>query len=83
MIEIKLKLESDDVGRIVEDLAAMNARAEEKDEVLQPITRSILHEIVRKAQKKAVRMVQVGSEFSEVCQEMAELLEERDGNARQ
>jgi hypothetical protein len=82
MINIKIGLSSDDIGQLVDDLAYANALAEQKQEVLLPFTRELIQKIIRKAEKKAVRMVKTGSEFSEACEEWAQALDkegEKDG----
>jgi hypothetical protein len=75
MISITLKLTSEDIGQIAEDLSYVNSRiGQDGKEVLLPFTRGLLREIIRKAGKEASRMVKTGSEFSEACGEAASLL---------
>jgi hypothetical protein len=74
MITIKLKVSEDQIVQVGEDIAfAMGqqdkpgSRPGDRD-FLQPFTLELLHEILQKSMKKAVRMVKQGTQISDLCE---------------
>jgi hypothetical protein len=83
MITIKLKISEDQITQLGEDLAfAMERIKDNMDggkDFLQPFTMDLLHEILQKSMKKAVRMVKLGTQFSELCEHINVCMETDQG----
>jgi hypothetical protein len=69
MIRIKISLSEYGLGQLIEDLAYVAGETGEgKQDILQPLTITLLREIVRKAGNKAAGMVWTGNRYLEICE---------------
>jgi hypothetical protein len=82
MITIKLRISEDQITQLGEDIAfAMGRTLDNPDgkDFLQPFTLDLLHEILQKSMKKAVRMVKLGTKFSELCEHINDCMDTDQG----
>jgi hypothetical protein len=70
-MKIKINVTPDNIGQILDDMAYANSRMRQGDDVINPFTLSVLHEITEKAEAKSVEMMREATEFSEVFNEMS------------